>query len=533
MKTQRIQNLVVVTLLCAAVLAGLAACDTDPVEREGGRLPDKDGLMKTYGMLRSNRTSDNEVAMLLTQGAGFVTDNIYYQITKPAADGLSLDVRIDNRLLDAYNAANDKQYTLLPEANYEFPDGKTMTITQDAKRTELRRIKVIAEGLEPGQYLLPVSVADENVTDAAEKQVLYYVVTIRQPQLGDHELHNGDDIFFVFYIDTKTYQPLLVDDYFMEKRPRRGSGTVWYNTIGNIINLRTCVLDYETQTGRARLYLGSDMRYVLDHCTKYVSPLQDKGRKVCLCLEGGGKGLGFCNMTDEQIKDFVAQVKVVVAEYGLDGINLWDRNAGYGKEGMPAMNTTSYPKLIVALHDALKALGEDKILTLTDYMEPTEYFWDMEATGGIEVGKYLDYAWSGYRSGEELTQIVDPWHQGEPGVSTEYPRKPIAGMDKSKYGCVNSPWYKGSAQEITEIGHIADWVAEGMNPNNILVAEDLRTNLQDAYEGQMYLLGSVAGALAKDGPFTGSRGYNYDLDQSVLGRLPNGNNGYGKWLKDW
>ena len=44
MKTQKIQNLLVVTLFCAAALAGLTACDADPVEREGGKLPDKDGL---------------------------------------------------------------------------------------------------------------------------------------------------------------------------------------------------------------------------------------------------------------------------------------------------------------------------------------------------------------------------------------------------------------------------------------------------------------------------------------------------------
>ena len=125
MKTQKIQNLLVVTLLCAAVLAGLTACDADPVEREGGKLPDKDGLENTYGMLRSNRASENEAYLLLTQGAGFVTDNIYYQITKPAAEGLALEIWVDNSLLEGFNQANETEYELLPEANCEFPDGKT------------------------------------------------------------------------------------------------------------------------------------------------------------------------------------------------------------------------------------------------------------------------------------------------------------------------------------------------------------------------------------------------------------------------
>ena len=115
MKTQKIQNLLVVTLLCAAVLAGLTACDADPVEREGGKLPDKDGLENTYGMLRSNRASENEAYLLLTQGAGFVTDNIYYQITKPAAEGLALEIWVDNSLLEGFNQANETEYELLPD----------------------------------------------------------------------------------------------------------------------------------------------------------------------------------------------------------------------------------------------------------------------------------------------------------------------------------------------------------------------------------------------------------------------------------
>ena len=81
-------------------------------------------------------------------------------------------------------------------------------------------------------------------------------------------------------------------------------------------------------------------------------------------------------------------MKACLELYDLDGVNFFDRNAGYGQvEGMPEMNTTSYPKLIKAMREAMP----DKLLTLADYEEPTEYFGDTEATGGIEVGQYLDY----------------------------------------------------------------------------------------------------------------------------------------------
>lgn len=45
--------------------------------------------------------------------------------------------------------------------------------------------------------------------------------------------------------------------------------------------------------------------------------------KVCLVIKGGGTGLGFANLSDGQIKDFVAQVKAAVATFKLDGVNLW------------------------------------------------------------------------------------------------------------------------------------------------------------------------------------------------------------------
>lgn len=430
-----------VTLLCTAVFAGLTACDAGTVEREGGKLPDREPLETTYGMLRSSNAAGNTVRIKMTEGAGFVTSNFYYQLSQAPDTELSLETTIDGSMLDEWNEANDEQRILLPETNYNLLDGSVVSLPAGKQRSDIKRIQFMAENLSPGEYYLPLTVVDEE--DREADQTINFLISVRARQLGEYQL-NTNQIFAVFYINTGMYQPLLVDEYLMSKLNANTWEYAWderedgMRTIGNIINLNTVTLDYDAGSGRALLNLGNDMRYVLDHIDKYIRPLQDKGRKVCICLEGGGSGLGFCNLTDTQIEDFVAQVKAVITAYELDGVNFWDRNAGYGKEGMPAMNTTSYPKLIKAMREAL---GNDKLVTLTDFEEPTEYFWDTAATGGIEVGQYLDYAWSGYLNNEKEIQIVDPWHQGEQYVSTDYPRKPIAGLDPSKYGCVNIPWY--------------------------------------------------------------------------------------------
>lgn len=204
------------------------------------------------------------------------------------------------------------------------------------------------------------------------------------------------------------------------------------------------------------------------------------------------------------------------------------------------MNTTSYPKLIKAMREAL---GNDKLVTLTDFEEPTEYFWDTAATGGIEVGQYLDYAWSGYLNNEKEIQIVDPWHQGEQYVSTDYPRKPIAGLDPSKYGCVNIPWY--ASEEKTPMDYLVGifhWRNAGNKQSNILVYEDLRTVLQDNLEStwtDSFKYGYTF--FADDGTWLIEESKwglsilsdnEYEFNPFFLAQV-DGGSGYNKWLKDW
>ena len=530
----------IATLLCTAALAGLMACDADTVEQQGGKLPDKEPLETVSGMLRSGNSSEKTIDVLLTEGSGgFVMRNFYFQQTKPASDGLSLDAWIDATLLDDYNAAEEVERTLLPEANYEFPDGKALDLSPEAQRSALKRIKFSATGLAAGEYVLPLTVAGQDAPDA--NKTLYYNVSVRQPYTDEYALHDGHDLFFVFYINTNDFQPLLAQDYIMRKKLARGTTVAWYDAVGNIINLRTVMLDYDAATGRALLNLGNDMRYVLDHAVKYIRPLQEHGSKVCISIEGSGKGLGFCNLTDGQIVDFVAQVKTVVEEFGIDGINLWDRGSEYGKEGMPAMNTASYPKLIKALREAL---GGEKLLTVTVYEEPTSTFWDTQATGGIAVGDYIDYAWSGYNRESEVPQLLDPWHP-ELAYVSDYTQKPIANLPKERYGCINFPIYSTSSMEIgTAINQILytdmlDWVPN-YKPNNIIVFNDLHTNLQDNYEAYWdTMFANCCTAMdSENRNILGSRnGYSYLFDNYRLGTLPNEAGewigGYGKWKKDW
>ena len=47
MKTMNLKH-TFAALLCMAACAGLAACDSDTIETEGGKLPDRETLKNTY-----------------------------------------------------------------------------------------------------------------------------------------------------------------------------------------------------------------------------------------------------------------------------------------------------------------------------------------------------------------------------------------------------------------------------------------------------------------------------------------------------
>ena len=518
------------------------ACDADTVEQQGGKLPDKEPLENIYGRLRSSSMSDDKVRIRMTEGSGFVTSNFYYQFSKAPASELSLDAWIDGSLLDGWNEANDEQRTLLPEGNYDFPDGKTLSLSAENQRSALKRIRFMAENLAPGEYYLPLTVAEEAGTE--EHQTINYLISIRARQLGEYKL-NADQVFAVFYLDTEKYQPLLVDEYLMSKLDANTWENAWseredgLRTIGNIVNLNKVVLDYDAETGRALLNLGNDMRYVLDHAVKYIRPLQEHGRKVCISIEGSGKGLGFCNLTDEQIVDFVAQVKTVVEEFGIDGINLWDRSAGYGKKGMPAVNTTSYPKLIKALREAL---GSEKLLTVTVYEEPTATFLGYEGDGRHRRRRLYRLRMVGLQQqqrGPAAARPVAPRTGICFGLYAKADRQPAQGAVRLR----QLPIYSSSSiddgintetEQVLNSG-FCDWVPK-YRPNNIIVFDDLHSNLQDSYEAfwdnmfatcctymdpeNRYLLGS-------------RQGYAYLLDMNRLWTLSEGIQNYGKWKKDW
>lgn len=509
-------------LIILAAISLLSSCDkVNVAELEMGQLPDEEVLSSLPAItLHAVSSPDNIVRINLPEGGDFTSVRIYVQASKELDAPQTVILSVEEELLGTYNTQNKTEFTLLPAPYYSIDNGGVIDIAAGTKESDEKLVRIYATNpignvLEAGNYLLPLK--------ASLGGVVYVQVTVQAPFSGRPDLYTGEDCFTVFYLNTSQFDPRLATDFVVQKLSPSWE-VIWHNAIGNIVNFRTVTIDYDAESDRPVLNLGSDMRYLCDNFNTYFRPVKDTGRKLCICIEGGGKGIGFCNMTDAQITDFIHQVKQVIEQYGFDGVNLWDRNSGYGKEGFPEMNTTSYPKLIKKLREEL---GPYKLVTVADYAAPTEYFWNVDAMGGIEVGQYLDYAWSGYVNGDEPIQIIDPYHQGSEYVSTKYSRKPIAGLSPKRYGCVHTTWYI-----IDESGYeaVSEWVSAGFKQNGISVYYDIRSNLQDKYEGHIYTPQQLLQALDDSNMLDFFHRNSYMFD--IMNFRTEGS-GYGKWLKNW
>ena len=521
---------------CAATLL-LAGCTEEPISYGAGQEPDGEALETVSGTLRSRRSLRDRIPVRLVEGyEDDVADQVYYRLNTTTSQPVTVTVSPDLSLVGAYNDANQTNLQPLPAGNVSIGNGGALTVAAGTTVSEPLEVIFSVDGLTPGTYLLPLAVQD----DETEGEILYYGITVRD--FDENLFQQGDSTWeipldtewtTVFYVNTSEVQAHYADYVALETQDAMTFETVSRTSLGNIVVLRIAQVDYDAVSQRVLFVPTSDLFYTLEHADKYIAPMKDKGRKICICIEGAGKGIGFCNMTDAQIADFVAQVKVFVETYDLDGVNLWDRGSGYGKEGMPDMNTTSYPKLIKAMREAL---GQDRLLTVVDYEEPTEYFWDTEATGGIAVGDYINYAWHGYVSEDEPIAFINPYNAGI-SYTQNYTRKPFAGLDESRYGNVNIPFYSTRSDLFVDM-NLDLWAINAImwnieRRNNMIVFNDLTLpKAVDAESGCIDMIANFYMYLAHDENFEAQ--FSYNCMQRISGIYRHDiNKSYDTFAKDW
>lgn len=414
-------------VITGLMFVALTACKENFI-RNAGDLPSTDG--ENYGMLQDATVADNEKVVLIHDGEA-TPQILTYRLMKPAERALTVSLTpvLDEETVEAWNDAQGlkdvtgqggviwvRRYKPFPAEKLSLEEGDKISIEANALKGELS-LTLDAADLEEGRYLIPVKVVPaDNFTTEPGSDTFYYRVHVFKK--GEQPTSDWKKPFiFAGFANVSEVQPQIVleweclmsdFDTFDDKKSN------WFD----IVNLVATNVQYDAISGMPKLYNNGDMAYVLQHREKYIMPIQDPGIKVCLTLKGGGQSIGFCNLSEQQRESLVAQVKIMVEQYGLDGVCLWDEESNYGSNPiLPAIDPASYPRFIKALREAMP----DKLITLVDIGEPTANFH--EAVDGIEVGKYIDYAWTGYEF-----EGINPWGENP------YGRKPIAGLKKEQYG---------------------------------------------------------------------------------------------------
>ena len=310
---------------CAATLL-LAGCTEEPISYGAGQEPDGEALETVSGTLRSLRSLRDRIPVRLVEGyEDDVADQVYYRLNTTTSQPVTVTVSPDLSLVGTYNDANQTNLQPLPAENVSIGNGGALTVAAGSAVSEPLEVVFSVDGLTPGTYLLPLAVQD----DETEGEILYYGITVRD--FDENLFQQGDSTWeipldtewtTVFYVNTSEVQAHYADYVALETQDAMTFETVSRTSLGNIVVLRIAQVDYDAVSQRVLFVPTSDLFYTLEHADKYIAPMKDKGRKICICIEGAGKGIGFCNMTDAHIADFEAKVNIFVESYYLYYVNL-------------------------------------------------------------------------------------------------------------------------------------------------------------------------------------------------------------------
>ncbi len=211
------------------------------------------------------------------------------------------------------------------------------------------------------------------------------------------------------YVETNDINPLNMGEYyFTGTNPQE---QVVDHVILFASNIRGTLSTVE-------LYHNNNQSHILANVNTLVRPLQNKGIKVLLGLLGDHTGVGFANLTDDQITSFANQVADCVNTYGLDGVDFDDEYAEYGRlAGTPSPSGDTFSRLIQTLRANSKMSG--KLITA---------FWYGYATGFNQTAlNAIDYMWPNFPGSTSVpsgfpnskwARLSIQYTQGYPDAST-------------------------------------------------------------------------------------------------------------------
>lgn len=143
----------------AVTLIALASCEEAAFERCAPDTLAESVTSERPGLsLKAGQTPDSTVEVLLNEGEGFTTVDLYACATMPFDEDIKVYLKSAGEdFVEEYSALTGTEYELLPQAFYKFIDGDDIVLREAAEKSRAKQLVIYSKNLfgatlESGRY---------------------------------------------------------------------------------------------------------------------------------------------------------------------------------------------------------------------------------------------------------------------------------------------------------------------------------------------------------------------------------------------
>lgn len=358
-----------------------AACEDNIKLDANGNYDNVEGV---YGAVR-NVTGARDLSTITVFGSSTAGGQLYFELTEAATEAVSMQLKVDEKALEAYNAAHGTSFKMYPEAQVTLANNGVVNIAAGTKKSEIVDVIVSSNGENGTTYALPISAEIVKGGVAVSKANQSYIYLV-QPYPAIPSSDKGTGIKAICYIEVNDENLLNVGEYTMA-----GSGKPFFD----VVNLFAANINYNCETKRVYVNCNDNVSYILKNADKFIRPLQTKGIRVCLTILGNHDEAGIANLSPEAAADFACELKAYVDVYGLDGIDFDDEYSKYNPTNPgPGFVAPSGAAVARLVYECRKIMP-DKIISVYDFSR----YIPSGSVEGKEVGTLIDYSYWGAYAG--------------------------------------------------------------------------------------------------------------------------------------
>ncbi len=318
--------------------------------------------------------------------------DLFLHLTGSASKPVSVKLKYDNAVLEAYNEAHESSYDFFPENLVTFAEGGTVQISAGENKSERVPVSFLSgSSLDPEKsYGIPISI--ELVSgDVSIGSIGNYIIMVKDiTKIPDAAKATGIKIISCQEVnDSDPLNPLNHLCFTLKDTGK---------PLFDMVILFAANIKYDIQTGGVYLYNNPNVQYLLSNREKYLKPLQDKGIKVVLGILGGGERSGVANLADETAREFAKNLKATADTYLLDGFFFDDEYSAYQTPVPPGFVAPSNAAAARLFFEA-KKLMPDKLMCAYVYSRTRSF----ESIDGIEPGEFVDWGIHDYGGSSDLS----------------------------------------------------------------------------------------------------------------------------------